>query len=675
MVWVVILWLSMGWGAAGQGPPDPAREPLEKAYAALKARDYEAAIAGFVKALEISPGRAVVRKDLAYTYLKTGENEAARDQFAEAMRLDPKDYHAALEFAFLANDTGEIGQARAVFDRLRKVEDKTTRETAEQAFRNIDQPLEEGIARWSKVVQEDPANFSACHELARLAERRAELALAAANYQRAWFLKPQMRSLLLDLGRVLVAMGNKERGYAALLAASRGAEPRAAEAARLLLPSRYPYVYEFRLALDLDRENIPLRRELGYLLLEMGKPEEAEHEFYMITKLAPEDLLAMAQLGFLRLSRRDVEGAMPLLEKVLRGPDEELADRVRQMLGRPRNLRRRSEIPRQTVAVEAKVMAERSFQAGFLKDALKYLAIAHETDPADFAVMLRLGQTHNILKDDKSALGWFNLARRSPDPAIASEASLAYRNLKPGLARFRTSGWFFPMYSSRWRDTFAYGQIRTEMRLGSLPLRAYLSTRFVGDIRRKTRDPTPQYLSENAAILGAGLATSSFHGLTLWGEAGTSVAFLKASPNYGHLLPDYRGGASYGRGWGRLLGGEARGAFFENNSDAVFVSRFDNDVLVYLQNRAGYTLPVMEFLGGLESQLYWNVNLTTDVRRQYWANFGETGPGMRFRWNWMPKSLSFSFSALRGVYLVRKDNPYAPYFLELRGGFWYAFAH
>ena len=30
-------------------------------------------------------------------------------------------------------------------------------------------------------------------------------------------------------------------------------------------------------------------------------------------------------------------------------------------------------------------------KAGYLKDALKYLTIAHENDPVDFSVMLKLG--------------------------------------------------------------------------------------------------------------------------------------------------------------------------------------------------------------------------------------------------------------------------------------------
>jgi hypothetical protein len=56
----------------------------------------------------------------------------------------------------------------------------------------------------------------------------------------------------------------------ALLAASRGAQPRVAEKARELLPSRYPYVYEFQNAIKIDSSNADLRRELADLLVAMN---------------------------------------------------------------------------------------------------------------------------------------------------------------------------------------------------------------------------------------------------------------------------------------------------------------------------------------------------------------------------------------------------------------------
>jgi tetratricopeptide (TPR) repeat protein len=644
---------------------------LNKAYEALRAHDYDTAIAFFEQAIQQTPAKANIRKDLAYAYLKTGATEAARDQFAAAVRLEPGDHHTALEYAFLCYETKQRAEARRVFDRVRKTGDEVSRATAGQAFENVDRPLREGIARWTHAIEAEANDFSAHFELARLAEERDDLDLAAAHYQRAWRLRPELRNLLLDMGRVAKAQGKAELTMSALLAASRGAEPRTAEQARELMPARYPYVYEFRAALDLDPNNVELRRELAYLLLTMGNKGEAETEFKIVTQLAPGDLLSTAQLGFLRLNRRDLAGAMPLLERVLKGDDEELADRVRSALKLPQTLKRRSETPRRKVSIEAKTLAARSYEKGYMKDALKYLLVANETDPVDFNVMLKLGWTNNILKNDKEAVRWFGLARKSPDPDVAIEADRAWKSLRSGNSAVRASAWIFPFYSSRWRDVFSYGQFKTDFRLGKLPLRPYLSTRFIGDTRRTTGEAVPQYLSESSLIFGAGMATHSYKGLMAWGEAGTAVSYLGGRKDVGKAIPDYRGGVAFVKGFGQLLGSETGGAFFETNDDGVFVSRFDNDFLFYSQNRIGYTFAPVEGLGGFQMQFFWNQNLTADLRGQYWANFYETGPGLRFRTRAMPKSLSFTASILRGVYL-RKNLAPSPTFTDLRIGFWYA---
>jgi len=226
-------------GAQAPAPSaDPAYTMLSKAYEFLRNRDYDKAIALFEKAIEAAPTRPSIRKDLAYTLLKVGESEAARDQFGEAMRLDHNDIHVALEYAFLCYETKKQVEARRIFDRIRKTGDTASRATAEQAFQNIDTPLRIGIERWKKALELNPGNFSAHHELAELAEQRDELDLAAEHYLAAWRLLPDRKSVLLDLGRVWKALNRIEEAHAALLAASRGGEARAAEAARELLPAR-----------------------------------------------------------------------------------------------------------------------------------------------------------------------------------------------------------------------------------------------------------------------------------------------------------------------------------------------------------------------------------------------------------------------------------------------------
>jgi tetratricopeptide (TPR) repeat protein len=514
------------------------------------------------------------------------------------MTLDPTDDQVALEYAFLCYETRQPVAARRVFDRLRK----SGNTTASGAFESVDRPLREEIVRWKQVLEQAPDNFSAREELARLAEQRDQLDLAAEQYLAAWKLRPARRDLLVDLGRVWKEQGRAEDAHAALLAASRGAEPRVAEQARELMPSRYPYVYEFEQALALDPSNEALRRELAYLHLEMGNRSAAEQQLQLLPDRPA------------RVS-----------------PDTPPDNR------RPQ---------------DNKLLGEQSLEKGYLNDALKYLHAAHENDPMDFEVMLKLGWAYNILKDDRDAVRWFDLARRSPDAGTASEASQAFGNLTPSLRRLRTTVWAFPTISTRWRDTFVYAQAKTELRL-AFPVHPYVSLRFIGDSRGAVRlgaNISPQNLSERSVIIGAGLASSIWHGAMAWFEAGEALRGSTAGP-------DYRGGIAYTNS----LHGPRR-LFAETNEDGVFISRFDNDSLLYSQNRTGRSL-------GENLQIYWNWNATVDAKGEYWANTVETGPGVRFRLH----PLQFTVNFLRGAYLVNQSNPYRPNFNDVRLGVWYAF--
>ena len=618
-------------------------------YIALQARQYDEAIAGFLRAIAATPQQSALHKDLAYTYLKTGEREEARGHFLRALQLDPADNHAALEYAFLCYETGQQAEARRMFDRLRHAADSATRGTAEKAFQNIDGPLEAGIRRWREAVRRGDNSFSTHYELAKLAEQRDDLPLAAQHFEKAWRIAPARKHVLIDLGRVWKALQHTEQATAALLAASRGGEARAAESARELLPARYPYVYEFRNALEFDPGNADLRRELGFLLLRMERHQEAEEQFRILTETNPSDLLAAAQLGFLYAARGEMEAARPLLDRVLNGGDKELANRVRAVLRLPQI--------GDSAAPSAKLMAERSIQAGYLKDAVKYLERALENDPADFAVMLKLGWTHNILHDDRQAVRWYDLARKSPDLEIASEAARAWHNLRPDTQRFRIAAWALPTYSTRWHDIFSYGQVKAEWN-PKLPFRPYLSARVVADTRSRADPVSPVLFSESAVIAAIGLASRPWHGALLWGEAGSSIGYLSH-----HAIPDYRGGLSFARSWGKRC-------FVETTADALFLSRFQNDALLYTQNRFGYS----HGAGAWTVQAYWNIHATADRKRQYWANFVEIGPGIRIR-NRLPNFPVLSICFVRGAYTVNESNPRRPNFYDFRLGLWYALSY
>ncbi|MBI4906438.1 MAG: tetratricopeptide repeat protein [Acidobacteria bacterium] len=668
----------------------PTGNHATEAFNALKDKDYDRAVASFRRAIEADPARADYRKEMAYTLLKMGETEEARDQFEVIVKLEPKDWHSTMEYGYLCHETRRVREARRVFDLVRKQGDPESRKAAETAFLNVDKPLEDAILRWTMALAQNASDFSAHQELAHAAEDRANWKLAAEHYKRAWELNPAYRGLLVDLGRTLQQLGDSEGATAAFLAASRGDNPRAAEAALEFLPKRTPYASEFQKAIELDRKNVDMRRELAFLWLAVNKPQEAEAEFLRLLEIAPGDLLSLAQVGMMRLGRGDRTGAMTFLDKVLSGNDAAFAKKVREAMALPAQApapAKPEPKPADTKgppppmvrpqaatrpAVPAMEMAEKSYAAGYMKDAARFYEAALEDNPKDARARLKLGYTYNMLRQDDEAIRHFETAiRDSTDDRLRREARKAYRNLKVSVARVRTTVWLFPMFSSRWHSGFAYGQVKTELRLRTLPIRPYVSLRFVGDSQRGAGALSPQYLSESSFIGAVGVATSSWKGLTAWAEAGNALRY-RDRPDIGRMTPDYRAGASFGRAIGPGKAIAEPGWFVESHADVVMLSRFRWNTLGYLQNRGGYTLPPV---GPLQWQLNWNANVVTDRNRELWANFFDTGPGVRFRLKSMPASMSWSVDLLRGAYLLPTGGARKPEYYDIRAGIWYAFTH
>jgi len=130
----------------------------------------------------------------------------------------------------------------------------------------------------------------------------------------------------------------------------------------------------------------------------------------------------------------------------------------------------------------------------------------------------------------------------------------------------------------------------------------------------------------------------------------------------GHILPDYRGGLNYAHLIGRSLNSESSGWFADTAADAVFISRFGNDFLIYDESRIGYSTGPLAF----RMQFFWNGNFTIDTQRQIWANFLETGLGVRFRAAWMPPSMYVTASLLRGAYPLNTEGTRPANFNDFR---------
>jgi len=645
------LWLifcSVSALLAGQNAGDT---ELNGAYKSLASKYYDAAIADFRAGLAKQPDNAAAHKDLAYTLLKTGDNAEARDEFKAALKLNPKDETAGLEFAFLAYETKQPIEARRMFDTLRHSSNPQTRATAEQAFQNIDRPLADSIARWKEALARtakplDISMFSAHWELAQVAELRDELPLAAEQFEICHQLKPQLGEILIILARVYQGLNRVEEANATLLAASRSPDSRTAEQALELMGSmrtRYPYPYEFVAALKMDPRNLALRRELAYLYVAMHRDGDAMDQFEQILAIAPQDKAARAQLDALKGIKTTEAAPAPASPAA---PE-----------------------------VNAREMGMKSYTLGYTNDAVKYLTEAHQLDPEDMEVALKLGWALNQAGRNEEAIQYFMLARKATDKKIAAEADKAYHTLN-GDVMPQTTTWSLPMYSTRWHDLFNYSQIKRTLPIPGLTsfnkiMQFYVSTRFMGDVKSSMEAGTvgAQYLSESSLIFGVGASTRVWHHVMGWVEAGESVNYLPGRTDLGFAIPDYRGGVNFAKGFGQLLGSSKSGLFYETTGDAIYVSRFDKDWMFYSQHRAGRLFQLGD---GNKLEILANANLLKDTKQQYWANTFEFGPGLKFHPSWLPQNLYFAADLLRGVYLPNPYNPRGPNYWDLRLSFWYA---
>lgn len=632
--WTGVAGMAFAFCLLGQ---EPGRGRLEKAYELLRAGALEGARGEFEAGLEGEPGNMGARLDYGYLLLRMGETERGREEMERVMKAKPEDERLAMEYAYLAYETGRRAEAFTLFLRLSvQGRDEGLKREAGERLARIDGELQAGIARWREAVRRTPESYSVHEELGRLLEERNAWVEAGEEYREAYRLKPDKKRLLLDIARVEEEALRPDYGHAALIAASRGGPAMVAEEAREKMPGRYPYVYEFEMAIRMDPLNVELRRELGFLLLKMGREKEAVGVFEGVLRLAPEDALATAQLAFLRVKRGVVAVDTGL------------------------------------TAVEE--LATKSLEKGYLKDALKYLQQLHEANPEDAATTLRLGWTYNMLKLDREAVKCFDLARRSGDGKVAGEAERAYRNLAPSLRPVRVTAWMLPFYSRRWRETFGYGQVKAEFRTPLRGVRPYVSARLIGDLGRgrgltgPAGQAAPGALSESAVVLGAGLVTERKRGWMAWGEAGGSWQYFAKKFAMPTIRSDYRGGVNYAKAWGAANLGSEGGWFGASTFDGVFLSRFGNNTLFYGQNRVGW------HVGGAPVQVYVNLNLTGDVLRTDWANFAEVGPGVRWKAPGMPAGLYLFADAVYGRHLVRggtRDRRY----IDVRAGVWYAFTY
>ncbi|MBL0155892.1 MAG: tetratricopeptide repeat protein [Bryobacterales bacterium] len=556
---------------------------------------------------------------------------------------------------------------------------------------------------------------------AYLALREGRLDDAVALFQLAVWQQPEHVHLRMDLAYTLLRTGERERARDEFEAALRrqpgdaAAEleyaflcyetRRPAEARRVfqkLSASAEPLV-RTTAAAAFEQVDRPLREgierwrralalapaqwsgheELAHLAEQREEFELAAEQYELAWKLRPaktELLLALERVW--SALDRPQEARAALVAAWRTGPPR-VAERARERLNGaiPSETEMALATPavaagaKEEAVVHAKEMGLKSLEQSYLADAHRYLTLANQQAPDDAEVQYGLGVVENLRGRNGEAVHWFAAARRSKDSRVSGAAQTAYDNLRQEARGFAFAAWAVPFYSSRWQDMFLYGQMRGEYRLKGGQLTPYVSLRMVGNVRGRHAGPwaiSPQYLSETSVIAAGGLQWRIRHNLFAWGEAGQSFSYLGRREDTGFSRPDYRGGLSWLKGWGRLLGAGEAGWFAETGLDPVYASRFQHNLFLYSQTRTGYTLPLAA--GGAQVQLLMHWNVTVDRNREWWGNLAEAGPGVRMQLPGLPAGMTIRAEFLRGAHLQNHGNPLRPNYWDFRSGVWYAFS-
>jgi hypothetical protein len=72
-------------------------------------------------------------------------------------------------------------------------------------------------------------------------------------------------------------------------------------------------------------------------------------------------------------------------------------------------------------------------------------------------------------------------------------------------------------------------EVAEERPLACLRLRPYLSLRFIGDTRVIIGAVSTQHLSPSSFIVGNGITTLPWRGITIWAEAGSAMSYVTAT--------------------------------------------------------------------------------------------------------------------------------------------------
>jgi tetratricopeptide (TPR) repeat protein len=414
----------------------------------------------------------------------------------------------------------------------------------------------------------------------------------------------------------------------------------------------------FNAALFANPSNSRWRKDLGYAYKSADKASLAVREFQVVFKDNPQDLMMALELGYLSEGLHNEGAAEAYYKQATASADEDVSKPARVALA---NLQAAQVWARKKQAFD--LLAEnRRTEATSLFEKL------HEADPTDGATTLQLGYIYLDAGETQKARQMFVAGRTNQNPEIALRARQGLSEVDQRTARWFTSMYASSSFQSRFSNTTNVLNAKSGMKVGFLE--PYVGMRFARDTRSKA-GILPEIYSDNSAVIGGGLQSRiPASGITLYAEAGAAFDMLAGSV-WKNPKQDYRGGADWFAEWGESIQETVRNnssgfsMIGSGYSDVSYYTRYNHNVIGYLQFRQGVNLPTTKFL---PMQVLAAVNGVKDSKKAFYNNIVEVAPVIRIAPIRPLPDFQIEAQYVRGYYVLRNDgtNPYGSNYEDFR---------
>ena len=259
----------------------------------------------------------------------------------------------------------------------------------------------------------------------------------------------------------------------------------------------------------------------------------------------------------------------------------------------------------------------------------------------------------------------FERAAAGDDPEVRKDARRAIKVIDEEYPTHTLEIAVDAQYLNRFDDGVVDAYARYFQRLGRRsPLRAYAGVRLLRDTASQV-GPLPQIFSDNAFLMGAGLAFQP-HAAHYFVSAEANVAYVFYAGRNGTaaLVPDYRAVAGYYRLFRPGPDSAMRKLSFQANGSFGFYSRYQRDAIAYLQPQETYDLNQ----GVLRISPFFQQSFAFDTNQQFYNNIAELIPGVQLSLAHTPGA-ALRVEYVRGYYLplhTNSVNPYGPTYNDFR---------